>query len=130
MDSTDSSLALANPFACLVPANMPKPPRRMSEISMYMKIHYELRMKAEADRRLVIAQCEYEETTEDERIKMDLKPPVPLTIRLETAKQFWATKSNETKAVVRENIEREYTAAKEAWETKHQVPKTLQEYHQ
>ena len=87
-------------------------------------------MKAEADRCLVIAQREYEETTEDERIEMDLKPPVPLTIWLETAKQFWATESNETKAAVRENTEREYTAAKEAWETKHQVPKMPQEYHQ
>jgi hypothetical protein len=102
----------------------------MSEINMYMKIHYESRMKAEADHRLVMALHEYEETMEEERIVMDLKPPVPLTIRIETAKQFWVTESNETKVAVRKKIESEYAAAKEAWDTKHQVPKTPQEYHQ
>ena len=129
-ESTASDPVMINPFASLVPTNMPKTPRRLSELNMYMKIHYELRMKGEAERRLMMAQHEYEGTTEEERTERDLKLPVPLAIRLETARRFWETESAETKAAVRDEIEKEYEAEKEAWETKERVPKTPQEYHQ
>ena len=39
---------------------MAKPPHRMGEINMYMKLHYDTRIKAEADRRLEIAQRQYD----------------------------------------------------------------------
>ena len=109
---------------------MAKPPRRMGEINMYMKLHYDTRIKAEADRRLEIVQRQYDETMDSERLAQELKPPVPLVMRTETVRMFWATESTATKDKVHGEIEAAYEAEQKEWEAKMAVPKTPQEYHQ
>jgi hypothetical protein len=102
----------------------------MGEVNHYMKLYYETRMKDEADRRLVIAQREYDNTTVEERLEKKLDPPVPLAIRKQTAESFWKTESAATKEEVRADLEAVYNEELRAWEARMELPKTPQEYHQ
>jgi hypothetical protein len=102
----------------------------MAEINMYMAMYYETRIKEEAERRVIIAERKFEQTTEEERAVQDLKKLVPVAIRNHTAVEFWKTESETTKEAVKARIEELYNEVLEAWNGKRNVPKTPQEYHQ
>ena len=102
----------------------------MSEVNHYMMLYYDTHIKAEAERRVVIAQRTFEAVTDEEKAARGLKKPTDIVVRMETARDFWLTKSEETKEEVRASIEASYIEEKESWAAKQEAPKTAQEYHQ
>jgi hypothetical protein len=102
----------------------------MGVINQYMMMHYESRMKEEAERRITIAQRKFDRTTKEERIRDGLKKPMAIVIRKETANKFWLTETDTIKEEVHARIEADYNEELEAWAAKLEVPKTAQEYHQ
>ncbi|KIM81353.1 hypothetical protein PILCRDRAFT_8719 [Piloderma croceum F 1598] len=100
-----------NPFTILLPPGSSKP-RRMAEITLYMAMYYEMRIKEEAERRVFMAEQKFDQATEEERAEQDLKKPIPAT-----------------KKAVKARIEELYDEELKAWRAKHIVPKTPQEYH-
>ncbi|KIM78650.1 hypothetical protein PILCRDRAFT_11106 [Piloderma croceum F 1598] len=99
---------LTNPFVIL-PSD-PSKPHRMAEINMYMAMYYETQIKEEAERHVIIAEQKFDQTTEEERADQGLKKPT-------------------TKEAVKARIEEFYNEQLEAWNGKHNVPKTPQEYY-
>jgi hypothetical protein len=87
-------------MVALFPSSMLKPPCKMAEISQYMLMYYNTRLKEEAERRLAIAERKFSQATEEERSEQGLKKPIPVAIRQETARVFWETESEVTKEEV------------------------------
>jgi hypothetical protein len=104
----------------------------MGEINQYMAMYYDTRFKEEAECRIIIAQRKFDEMTKEERDAEGLQNPMKqhLAIRSETAREFWLTESDATKEEVRAQIEVSYKDELEDWNTKQELPKTAQEYHQ
>jgi hypothetical protein len=95
-----------------------------------MRMYYDTRIAEEAERRIIIAQRKFNQATEEEIADQDLKEPIDLVICKETTMEFWETESEATKEEVRAQVETDYNAEVEAWNSKKDLPKTAQEYHQ
>jgi hypothetical protein len=102
----------------------------MAEITLYMAMYYETRIKEEAERRVFMAERKFDQATEEERAEQDLKKPIPVAIRSHTTVEFWKTELEATKEAVKARIEELYDEELKAWRAKRIVPKTPQEYHQ
>jgi len=102
----------------------------MAEVTLYMAMYYEMHIKAEAERRVFLAERKFNQATEEERAEQDLKQPIPVAIRSHTAVEFWKTESETTKEAVKARIEELYDEELKAWKAKCTVPKMPQEYHQ
>jgi len=121
---------MINPLLALFPSTELKAPRRAWVINKYMQVYYDMRIAEEAERRIIIAQRKFNQATEEEIADQDLKEPIDLIIRKETTMEFWETESEATKEEVQAQVETDYNAEVEAWNSKKDLPKTAQEYHQ
>jgi hypothetical protein len=52
----------------------------MAEVTLYMAMYYETRIKAKAERRVFLAERKFDQATEEERAEQDLKKPIPVAI--------------------------------------------------
>jgi hypothetical protein len=114
-------------LATLVSAKVPKPPVKSTFINQYMMMHYSTLMKGEADRRVALAQFNYNALTPEERPG---KEPCPLTIRKQVARDFWKTESTEVKESVLAAAGAAHEENLEEWAKLKEVPKTAAQYHQ
>ncbi|KIM86480.1 hypothetical protein PILCRDRAFT_4959 [Piloderma croceum F 1598] len=119
-----------NPLLALFPSTKLKAPHRAWVINKYMWMYYDTRITEEAERCIIIAQQKFNQATKEEIDDQDLKEPIDLVIHKETAMEFWETESEATKEEVRAQVETDYNAEVEAWNSKKELPKTAQKYHQ
>lgn len=106
-------------------------PRRQSVLNAYMKLYYQTIIKDEAERRIVIAMAAWRALPESERVVngKEVKKPVALSIRKDTAAKFWEMETEAVKAEVLASIETEKAKALENLVISKDPPKTPAQYH-
>lgn len=85
-------------------------------------------MKGEADRHLDAEMTEYNKLTDKE--KESQPAPVPLAIRKNVAREFWATESVEVKTAVLEAAGTEHEEDLAEWLELKELPKTPAQHYQ
>lgn len=105
--------------------------RRQTVLNEYMALHYQILMKEEAERRILLANEAWNALTDDEKFVdgKALKKPTPLAIRKETAAKFWEIESEDVKAEVLASIEEKKQKALEDLANSKEPPKTPAQYH-
>lgn len=97
-------------------------------LNQYMKMYYQKIMKSEADRRLAAESAEYDKLSAED--KESQGPPVPVRIRTNVAREFWATETEEIKAAVKAAADKEHDEDLVEWGALKDLPQTPAQHYQ
>lgn len=107
-----------------------KPPRLLTAIHQYFKLHYQARIKNKFLRRLELAKQEWDRASDAERIAACMKKPEAVSICILVGREMWNTETAATRKEMEDLARERHELELQEWKSMQEKPKTPQQFHQ